>query len=66
MSGSEDRAKETLKHYFRTLAEKAGVPWNSGNDAEIEEAVDDILAAAAYAAGRAAEAAVLELHGRGP
>lgn len=44
--GKREESKRYLKHYFRLLAEKAGVNWDSDNDAEIESAVDLIIDAA--------------------
>lgn len=41
-----EEAKRTLKFYFRLLAEKSGINWDSDNDAEIEAAVDLIIDAA--------------------
>lgn len=41
-----EEAKRTLKFYFRLLAEKSGMNWDSDNDAEIEASVDLIIDAA--------------------
>jgi len=37
-----EKAKRLLKHYFRTVFVKADLPWDSDNDAEIDEIVDSI------------------------
>ena len=42
-----DRAKALLVNYFHAIAKKAGMPWDSDYTAEIEEAVDHIIDAAA-------------------
>lgn len=47
---SRDAAKGTLIHYFRMIAEKAGIKWDSDNEAEVGGIVDDILDAAKYEA----------------
>ena len=47
---SRDGAKRTLVFYFKLMAEKAGIPWNNDNTAEVEGIVDDILDAAKYEA----------------
>lgn len=41
----EDRAKELAKYYFQLIAERAGVEWDSDNDAEIECLVNAIISA---------------------
>ena len=38
-------AKDIAKYYFRLIAEKVGIDWNSDNDMEIERLVDLIIAA---------------------
>ncbi len=38
-----NRAKEILKHYFKTLYEHTGLNWDWDNAAEIEHAVDMII-----------------------
>lgn len=42
MSNREE-AKRYFTYYFRLIAEKADVNWDSDNDAEIEKAVDLII-----------------------
>lgn len=44
--GSRGAATHLLKHYFRLVAERAGVQWDSDNDTEVEAIVDGILTAA--------------------
>jgi hypothetical protein len=39
----EAKAKSNLKYYFRLLATKQGIRWDSDNDAEVEAIVDYIL-----------------------
>lgn len=41
-----EEAKRYFLYYFRLLAEKSGMNWDSDNDAEIEAAVDLIIDAA--------------------
>jgi hypothetical protein len=46
---SEQRAKQaadTLAWYFRKLYERAGLQWDSDNEAEMRGIVDDIVQAA--------------------
>ncbi len=43
---NEEQAKEYFQHYFRLLASRAGVKWDSDNDAEIAAAVEYVIAAA--------------------
>lgn len=38
-----EEAKRYLVYYFRLIAERAGLNWDSDNDAEIEVAVDLII-----------------------
>ena len=40
-----DKAKELLQHYFRVVAEEAGVNWDSDNNSEVADIIDYILAA---------------------
>lgn len=40
------RAAELLAHYFRIVFEKAGLKWDSDNDAEIRSAVEAIVESA--------------------
>lgn len=47
---SRDGAKKALLHYFRQVANHAGMKWGPDNDAEVEGIVDDILDAAKYEA----------------
>lgn len=42
---ARDQAKKSLVFYFRTLYQKCGINWDSDNVAEIEDIVDDIIAA---------------------
>jgi hypothetical protein len=39
-------AKQLLQHYFRLLAEKADLRWDSDNDNEVGDIVDLIIEAA--------------------
>lgn len=41
-----EEAKRYFLYYFRLIAEKSGMNWDSDNDAEIETAVDLIIDAA--------------------
>lgn len=41
-----ENAKSTFRHYFQTAFKAAGLKWDSDNDAEINDAVDMLLAAA--------------------
>ena len=43
-----DRAKHLIVHYFQVLAEHSGMTWDTDYTAELEEAVDAIIEAAAY------------------
>jgi hypothetical protein len=36
-------AAETLAWYFKRVFEKSGLKWDSDNDAEIRQIVDDII-----------------------
>jgi hypothetical protein len=38
-----NQAKRTLQHYFRMIAKNAGVHWDSDNDAEVEEIIDNLM-----------------------
>jgi hypothetical protein len=40
------KAKELLRHYFRLIAQRAEIHWDSDNDAEVEDIVDFIIGAA--------------------
>lgn len=40
------RAEQLLCHYFRLVAEAAGVQWDSDNESEVREIVRSTLAAA--------------------
>ena len=44
--GSKGTATSLLQHYFRLVAERAGVQWDSDNDAEVEAIVEALLTAA--------------------
>jgi len=44
---ADNEAKRLLGHYLRTLAKRAGMPWDSDNDAEVDMIVDSIIDAAA-------------------
>lgn len=46
--GSRGAATHLLKHYFRLVAERAGVQWDGDNDVEIEAIVDGIITAAVH------------------
>ena len=43
---SRAAAKGTLIFYFKMLAEKAGINWDTDNEAEVGGIIDDILDAA--------------------
>ncbi len=46
---SEQRRKQaadTLAWYFKKVFEEAGLQWNSDNDMEVRQIVDDIIQAA--------------------
>jgi hypothetical protein len=47
MANNANQAKKYLVYYFRLLAKKSGVGWDSDNEGEIAMIVDFILAAAA-------------------
>lgn len=47
-------AKRILVHYMRTIAERAGMPWDSDYTAELEGVIDDIVKAAATEGARQA------------
>jgi hypothetical protein len=36
------KANYLLRYYLRTIWEKAGLKWDSDNDAEVDEIIDDI------------------------
>jgi len=38
-----DYAKRILVHYFRTVADYAGMPWDGDNTAEIEHAIEELV-----------------------
>lgn len=46
MDNSEEKAKEYFQHYFRLLARKSGMKWDSDNDGEIAAAVEHLIDAA--------------------
>jgi hypothetical protein len=46
MTTNQERAARLLKHYFRLIAQKSGIKWDSDNDSEIEQIVEAILDAA--------------------
>lgn len=46
--GSRGAATHLLRHYFRLVAERAGVQWDSDNDAEVGAIVDGIITAAVH------------------
>jgi hypothetical protein len=46
MSEAQRRAVELAQHYFRLIAQQAGVPWDSDNDVEVELMVGLIIDAA--------------------
>jgi len=45
MNQNQERAKSLLVHYFRLLAKKSGVYWDSDNDSEVGDIVDFIISA---------------------
>ena len=53
-------AKHLLTYYFRLLADKAGVMWDSDNDSEVRQIVDALLNAAHEDAGVAIQDALNE------
>jgi hypothetical protein len=46
MANNANAAKRLLVHYFRLLARKNDIGWDSDNDMEVEQIVDLIIAAA--------------------
>lgn len=44
--GGAGQAAHLLKHYLRLIACRAGVNWNSDNDAEVDAIIEGILNAA--------------------
>lgn len=46
MNSNTLKAKSLLVHYFRLLARKNDIGWDSDNDTEVEQIVDLIIAAA--------------------
>lgn len=46
MANNANAAKRLLVHYFRLLARKNDIGWDSDNDMEVEQIVDLIVAAA--------------------
>jgi hypothetical protein len=47
VSEAQRRAAELAQHYFRLIAQQAGVPWDSDNDVEVELMIGLIIDAAA-------------------
>jgi hypothetical protein len=47
MSDAQGRAVSLAQHYYRLIAERAGVTWDGDNDTEIRLLVGDIIDAAA-------------------
>jgi hypothetical protein len=43
---NKKRAYRLAKHYFGLIADCAGLPWGNDHDAEIEQLIDAIIAAA--------------------
>lgn len=43
---AEEKAKEYFQHYFKLIADRAGVRWDSDNDAEVAAAVEYVIDAA--------------------
>lgn len=41
----QDNAAKKLKHYFQLAFQKSGLTWDSDNDAEIDDLVDDLIRA---------------------
>ena len=39
------RAKRLMKFYFRTAFERAGARWDSDNDFEVDDIVDELISA---------------------
>ena len=46
MIEAQRRAVELTQHYFRMIAEAAGVPWDGDNDVEVELMVACVIDAA--------------------
>jgi hypothetical protein len=42
---ASDRAKDLLTHYFRLLFNASGLKWDSDNQVEIDQVVDEIIQA---------------------
>lgn len=45
-NADRERAQRLLRHYFRMIAEAAGVRWDSDNDGEVGDIADHLIAAA--------------------
>lgn len=52
MSDRKEQAAHTLIWYFKKVFEKAGLQWDSDNDAEMRGIVDDIVQAAISQGGQ--------------
>jgi hypothetical protein len=46
MAEAQQQAVRLAQHYFRLIAQKAGVPWDGDNDVEVELMVCQIIDAA--------------------
>ena len=42
MHNPKKKATESLQYYFRLIAERAGINWDSDNDDEVAEIIDNI------------------------
>jgi hypothetical protein len=47
MADAQQQAVQLAQHYFRLIAQRAGVPWDGDNDVEIELMVSFIIDSAA-------------------
>ena len=43
MNGNFEKASQDLVYYFRLLAKKSGVNWDSDNDAEVSFIIENIF-----------------------
>jgi hypothetical protein len=71
VSDAQRQAVSLAQHYFRLLAQHAGVRWEADNDTEVELMVSFIIDAAAAGLGGQLDGALdrirrLEAAGRGP
>lgn len=51
MDTARERAKELARHYFRLLAQAAGMKWDADYDGEINTLIDLIIEAAQESGG---------------